>query len=476
MLRWDRLLGICIAALGLAAASAQQLTVKSATAKAVDLQWTGGTAAASLERSSGQAFQKVAAGDAGKYTDSSIDAFGTYKYRINAGGKFSNVVTVGPPPAGVSNAAPAPKGSAYENYGPATAIALDENGDPVIAFEWIDPNGDGDKSDTEIRFVRWDRATYKWTPPAKVATTGPLADQNVDILALGCDRDSGTLAILAAASEQVKYAVSSDHGATWTNSTVKSPGGTSPHAVALAVSGGQAYAVVNGEEAAAYLTGPVANSGGWKARVIPPAGWTIRNNANIALILNGAGKPALAYYQDHEGDQHRYVFWRPEGGPPTVITGNAATDLPDIALTFGSGKFGAVFSAALDEKDTDHVVWYSQSADGTSWSKPAKLPVDGPRSSNPPFGLALDSKGSITAAFGSNSGSGGAACGAPVVSRSSDGSAWKTCGLGKAAGADFGPEPSTLHATEAPNDKAYVLWQEQSETKYSPGVLIWHEK
>src|SRR5579884_3216762 len=121
------------AVLGSTLLHAQQLTVKSASATAVELEWTGAPPSSSLERSAGQTFQKVATGDAGHYTDEKIDPFGTYKYRLNAGGKFSNIVTVGPPPAGVSNAAPAPKGSQLENYGPATAVAFDENGDPVIA-------------------------------------------------------------------------------------------------------------------------------------------------------------------------------------------------------------------------------------------------------------------------------------------------------------------------------------------------------
>jgi hypothetical protein len=219
------------------AAGAQQLSVKSASSKAVQLEWTGATGTASLERSSGQTFQKIGPGDAGEYTDTGIDQFATYKYRINTGGKFSNEVMVGPPPAGVSNAAPAPKGSAYENYGPATAIGLDEDGDPVIAFEWADPNGDGDKADSEIRFVRWDRATYKWIKPVRVATTGLIADQGVNPIAVGCDRGSGTLAVLATVGDSLIYAVSSDHGATWKSAPVSQTIGT-PHSVAMAVTGG----------------------------------------------------------------------------------------------------------------------------------------------------------------------------------------------------------------------------------------------
>jgi hypothetical protein len=34
-------------------------------------------------------------------------------------------------------------------------------------------------------------------------------------------------------------------------------------------------------------------------------------------------------------------------------------------------------------------------------STPAKLPIDGPRSTNPPLDVAIDSKGNVTAVFGS---------------------------------------------------------------------------
>ena len=477
MRRFPILAAVCLAVLPLTALQAQELTVKSATAKAIDLQWTGASASAQLERSSGQDFQKVAAADAGHYQDTSIDPFGTYRYRLNAAGKFSNIVTVGPPPAGISNAAKVPKGIDPPTYGPATAVALDENGDPVLAFEWIDPNGDGDKSDTAIQFVRWDRAAYKWAAPVQVAKSGPLGDQAINPIALACDRASGTLALLAAVDENLLYATSTDHGATWKTASLPSSNAT-PHAVSLLVSGDQAAAAINAESGATFATGPSADASKWKSQPIPAgAGWKLRNNSNIPLAADSAGKPAFAFYEDQEeGDGHRYVFWRPGDSQPAPISTTPNVDTPDTALAYAGNNFLALFAGLLDDKDTDHTVWFSQSQDGKSWSKPVKLPIDGPRSTNPPLAIAGSSKGALTAAFGANSGSGGAKCGAPTVSRSTDGSSWTTCGLGKSAGAEFGPQPATIHVIEAPNDKAYIIWQEPGETKYAPGVLVWHER
>lgn len=455
---------------------AQELKVKSATAKAVDLEWPG-AAGAVLERSSTQTFQKIGPADSGHYQDTTIDPFGTYRYRINANGKFSNVVTVGPPPAGVSNAAAVPKGTDPPTYGAATAVALDDNGDPAVAFEWIDPNGDGDKSDTEIRFGKWDRAAYKWASTVRVATTGPLEDQNVNPIALGCDRAAGTLAILAAVGENLLYATSSDHGATWKTASLPSSKGD-VHAVAAVIASGQVCAAVNAESGATYITGPISDTGSWKSQAIPSgSGWKLRNNTNVPIVLDSAGKVALTFYEDQEeGDNHRYVFWRPEASAPIAISSGAPVDSPDIALSYGANEFVSLFASLLDSNDTDHTVWYSQSPDGASWSKPIKLPIDGPRSTNPPLSLAISSKGALTAAFGANSGSGPANCGAPTAARSSDGASWTACGLGKAAGGDFSPQPANLRVIEAPDDKAYVVWQEPAESKYGPGVLVWRER
>ncbi|HWE87783.1 MAG TPA: hypothetical protein VG267_22765 [Terracidiphilus sp.] len=456
---------------------AQELKVKSATAKAVDLEWTGGAGSAVLERSSGLTFQRLGPAASGRYQDTGIDAFGVYKYRINTSGKLSNVVTVGPPSAGISDAAAAPKGSDPAKYGTATAVALDENGDPEIAFEWNDPNGDGDQSDTEIRFARWDRGSYKWVAPVRVAVTGPLQDQGVNPIALGCDRATGSLAMIAAVGDNLLYATSSDHGATWKSMSLPNSKST-PHAVALVIGSGQVCAAVNAESGATYVSGSISDPGSWKSQAIPAGGgWKLRNSTNVAIAADSMGKVALAFYEDQEdGDGHRYVFWRPDSSAPTVVNGNAPEDTPDIAMTFGNSKFAAIFAAQLDSNDADHTVWYSESADGKSWSKPARLPIDGPRSTNPPLSIASSSKGALTAAFGANSGSGPANCGAPTVSRSADGAGWTTCGLGKAAGADFGPQPVTIHVIEAPNDKAYVVWQEPADSKYAPGVLVWHER
>jgi hypothetical protein len=193
------------------------------------------------------------------------------------------------------------------------------------------------------------------------------------------------------------------------------------------------------------------------------------------VALDASGKPAIAFFENQpDGDQRRYVFWQPgTSDPVAVVKTSESTDYPNVALTYGNHKFGVLFAIGLDPKDADHTIWYSQSNDGSSWSTAAKLPIDGPRSTNPPLDVAIDSKGAITAVFASNSGSAGTSCNYPAVSRSADGLHWKTCGPGKAAGGSFSPQVSTLHVIEFGNDEAYVVWQESNDNKYGAGVLVW---
>ncbi len=459
-------------------AGGQQLRVRSATARSIQLEWDGAAAPATVERTTGSAFQKIATASQATYEDKAIDPFATYRYRVSAGGKTSNEVVVGPPPTGVLNTAPVPKGTEPPKYGTASAIALDENGDPIIAFEWVDPNGDADNSDSDVRFVRWNRATRKWLPPVQTQVVGDIQTQNRHPISIACDRKAGLFAIVSPVVEKgASVLVSKDGGATWSGTPISGIGATVT-STAIAITDGTAHVVLASPESGAfYLTGPIDNISSWKREPLPVAsGWKQALEANIGLAIDGSGKPVIAWYEEQDGgDGRRFQVWKPGGAVSTAIETKRSADSPDLAIATGGGKTGLLFETPLDEKDEDHGVWYTQSADASSWSKPAKLPIDGPRTTNPPLDVAIDSHGRIAAVFSANSGSDTTTCNYPVLSRSSDGTSWKTCGPGKAEGGDFSPQPANLHVIEASNDKAYILWQEQSDNKFHEGMLLWHE-
>jgi hypothetical protein len=58
--------------------------------------------------------------------------------------------------------------------------------------KWVDPKGDDDYRQNEVRFVRWSRAEYRWLPPVRVQVVGEIASQNLNPLAIACDRKTGT--------------------------------------------------------------------------------------------------------------------------------------------------------------------------------------------------------------------------------------------------------------------------------------------
>jgi hypothetical protein len=456
----------------------QHLSVKSATARAVALEWDGADVAATVERTSGNTTQKIATVNGNTYEDTKVDRFETYRYRVSVAGKTSNQVIVGPPPTGVLNASPLPKGIDPAKYGPASAIALDENGDPMIVFEWLDPNGDNEYSDNEIRFVRWSRAAYKWLPSVRMRVVGEIPTQSLNSLSIGCDRKTGLLA--AATPVQEKGAVvliSKDGGASWTDTPIPGVAGT-VHSTAIAVANDTIYLALNSEDSGLhYISGPVQDARSWRNESLAAgSGWKADSGVNVALVMDRSDRPAVAWIETPvEGEGRRFIVWQPGGSATPAVQAKKGADGPSLALTAGGGKLGLLVGAPLDD-DTDHAVWFSSSSDGVSWSKPSKLPVDGPRTTNPPLDVAMSSSGGIVAVFGSNGGSGGTACNYPALSRSKDGAAWKTCGPGKAENGDFSPQPATLHVIEAENDKAYVLWQEPSENKYGQGILLWHER
>lgn len=466
--------------LGQLIATGQQLRVQSASARSVRLEWKGAPAGpVTVERTDGRDFQKIATASQASYEDATVEPFTTYRYRVSVAGKSSNEVIVGPPPPGVLNAALTPKGTEPAKFGSASAIALDENGDPAIAFEWVDPNGDGDNSDTDVRFVRWSRAGRRWLPAVAVQVVGDIQAQGLNPISVACDRKTGAFVLVTPVVDKgALVAISTDGGATWKPTPLPGIGSTVTSTTA-AIAGGKAHvALTSPDSGAFYFTGPDTDVSSWSREVFPAApGWKQALNSNAGLAIDSAGKPLVAWFEAQtEGDGRRFQVWRPGGAAHTAIETKINTDSPDLSLAAGGGKIGLLFETPLDQKDEDHGVWYIQSEDGSSWSKPSKLPVDGPRSTNPPLSLAINSDGGIVAVFGSNSGSDTTVCNFPALSRSDSGTAWKTCGPGKAEGGDFMPQPATLHVIDAGNGKAYVLWQETGDTKFHEGMLLWHER
>jgi len=463
---------------------AQQLTVKSATARRVELVWTGSSAEWQVERRSGSGqFEKLAASSVAAYSDEKITAYGTYRYRVrDQSGAASNEVVVGPPPAGVSVPSPLPGQVDPGKYGASTALAFDENGDPALAFIWTDVNGDNDNSDNTLYFVHWNRATYSWRPKVKVAVTGDVPAQNVDPVSLACDRAAGVFALSfpVAGRQGIEVALSRDGGATWQAAPLAAEVEGTVSSTALVAAGGRWMLAFSSDQGGVrYFSGPVAAApADWKAQAAPaPDKGKFVPNANIALAADPAGRSFVAYWvQPEDGQNYHVLIWSPDSGQVTAAadSNNQVPDGPNVRIVATTGKTHLLLNSLREANDFDHAVWYASSSSG-AWSAPVKLPIDGPRSTNSPFALAVDSHGRIAAVFDANSGSGDTACGYPVVSLSTDGAHWSTCGLGKRTGGAFEKQSSTVTAQFGPDDRLNVVWHQEGDNKYGVGVLLWRE-
>ncbi len=181
------------------------LTVKAATNKRVDLSWTGTSSSYTIQRRVlGGSYTNVATAAAGSYSDTAIDAYTAYQYQVVANlaagaSSPSNQVTVGPPPAGFTSAAPAPgPADSYiaGNYGYNLSLTLDGNGDPAFAFIFYDPNTDTDPVDTRIEFRSWNRALYQWNPVAHaILNVGDVATTFHASISLAYDQSTGVFGI-----------------------------------------------------------------------------------------------------------------------------------------------------------------------------------------------------------------------------------------------------------------------------------------
>lgn len=225
------LIALALPAIALSQAAPTTLAPTSASSNRVVLTWRagdGGNTFTVQRRVLGDAYGNLQSITGLTYTDATVDPFTIYQYRIvaNASAQVSapsNEITVGPPPPGFNVVATAPDAfSGNTNFGRSPRMVLDQNGDPALIYQVLDPNGDNDNSDSQLFFVRWNRITYKWTAPVLIGVTGDTGS-NGGIQNISLTRDALTN-LFGAAYEVVQsigfklvYASSADNGAVWKN-------------------------------------------------------------------------------------------------------------------------------------------------------------------------------------------------------------------------------------------------------------------
>jgi hypothetical protein len=450
------------------------LTATAATSKSVSLAWTGSAASYVVQRALlGGSFADLTTVSSATATDTSIDPYTTYQYQVlsvTSSGRSapSNAITVGPPPAGFTNAAPAPNSNAAGDYGYDLSLVLDRNGDPAFAFVFNDPNQNSDSTATELLFRSWNRALYKWNPIVNVATVGDIANSFRPSISLAFDSSTGVFAIAAEnGNDNMLRVYTSSTGTSWTNKATI-PSQNSAYGPSLALAGGNLYLAYSVSAVGLqYTTGKLSSDPAtWQTTVAPvPANTDLADvGAAPSLALDSSGTPAIAYYAPDTSESYNNIlfFWRPTASAPIKVLDSQGQET-DVAVKMEFFQKNPRITTYVQRQDAGYGVGdhFVRSDDGgNTW--PAQniivIPPDGTSSTDYPFDMAIGSQDQGAIFFGQNSGTGDAVCGNPKLSLSTDLTHWSTCAIADPSiTSQYQVYPGAIAVTYGGNDKLYLL-------------------
>ena len=502
-----------------AAAPGRIVSVDSATRAFVTLSWKGDDAAATkfvVERkvlgaawpvatasvaATGPAtLAAIAMVDAAKVTDSAIDPWTTYVYRVrgigaaNALSAPSTEVIVGPPPVGFSSVIASPKAMQEHDasqFGDQIRMAFDANGDPMLSWITFDLNLDGENPDSELSLITWSRTRYRWNPPVAIDTVGDVVRSGTRMpVSLTLDTVSGQVGVLYAVGDRdLRLATSDDGGRTWKKVIVEHAGAEEPglSTPSLALVSGRAHvAYARGANTVVYRTGLVsAAPSTWPVKTAPKLPDTDEARAEcVSLVLDAAAKPAVSYCLSAANYNTLIAMWRPESGAAVKVsdTNNKQNDDPGVAIAVRGSELALAFYGARDEQFfANHQIWFTHSRDGgATWSPMVAVADDGGNAMGAPVSTSVDRAGHFAIAAQMNGGNEGSVkCGLPKLMRSPTGTTWTTCapdtrGLGGVS--DVG-NPMSPTAAFAGNDKLYYAMKLRSPAAgLLPGIALWRER
>ena len=468
------------------------LTVVQASSKQVQLTWTGGQPAYVVERKPlGGVYSALPSNTdpaTSTYTDSAIAPYETYTYRVRTRlspttlSDPSDEFTVGPPPTGLSLASPLnPAITAYSlttpaNFGARLRIALDSNGDPAIAYYIYSPQEDPAKSFVE--FVSWNRVTYKWNTPRKVAMTGDMLGAPI----LARDAASNTWGVAYGKyGGNPRIALSRDNGDTWSDNDFLDCADSSCGAPALAMGAGKLHlAVLRSPEGVRYVTGSINEpASAWQSQLVPKPIGGFEAIGPVDLAVDSANQPAVAFWSNTDSYNLILGVWRP--GQQTQIAMDTAgyqTDAPEVDLKFAGASARLLAVARRTEEfynRYDQNLWLLRDLGG-AFSVPQNLPTDGEVTLGVPS-LAVGSAGQISVAATEVGGSGiDVRCGSmKLIDQPSESGPWQACSPIARDGQPF-YDVNFPRVIYAPNDARYIIFTNTGADTQYPGVVVWRER
>lgn len=386
-------------------------------------------------------------------------------------------------PQGFSVAAPTPVFvNDVNQFGQYVSMVVDANGDPALAFLFLDPNSTGNLSENTVYFVRWDRGSAQWRAPVAIDRAGNInRNGSIRALSLAWDANTNTFGIAyTKADREIWLATSSDGGFNWSTQAATARDANSVAGPSLGMARGRFFLSYFHEfDGLRYVSGgETAAPASWLRQPIPalPNARQVRIEGS-SLALDSSGNPGIAYFlTDNSGNGNTIAFWKPGSAPVRVTdTNGIGNDSVDAQLRFDGMNPRIAFTAARDQLffSATHQVWVSFSNDGGStWPAPVPLPNDG--NANMGGIVALASAPGQAAVVSERTGGnqGGEQCGQPKLSRSTDLINWTTCSPGGPSGPQI--DASFPAAAFAPDGSLYVAFQNLDATGIGTGVVVWH--
>jgi hypothetical protein len=506
----------CLLAAASFAADAKHspLTVQ-ASATEVHLQWFEPTPVVVERKAADGEFEVLGIASDGEFTDRTIDRRQIYTYRATPiHGLAPKIVTVGPPPAGFSTVVANPnQHSKYpENFGQFPCFVLDQNGDPILSYVWVNPSGNLalDNADTELYFVSWNRSSNSFNAPVEIAVTGDIAANELETAfnypqALARDPVNNTLAIAYhsysanAATAYVNIAFSTDGGQTWASQVVTSAAVNVNDFsnIALALYNGTVYLIyyVGSAGPAELVTGMETTAPStWSTQHFPSvSGYTMPlNYYSIALDSNGVPAVVLTRQPNSDSGAFPTYFWRPIANTLVeVLTdngdgGESYSYQSDYAvqLVFNGTAPYILYGGARTANPTPNqylTLAYSTTGATGTWTTtyvPANGPIANDDTIQEPLGISVGSAGQVTVVSSDlgNYSVGGcgytSADGTIELAQTTNLSTWSVCALGGANGPQFNSVQPVVHY--GVNDDLFVAFVDPDDGNALPnGVNLW---